>query len=249
MVIFPFLIWALVTQNVWFRKIHWAVQLWLVCFVVYVTVWLKNVVLKSALGCAFLRRGIVFLFTAPSLLWVQCLAHNKYFVNICSMEKGRNGFPLISQHQPFVAFRSEPLHPHSLQMSAGGTISTLLWQGNSMHRGLAFCVLSSLKYRMDFQAWETMLITNVNHLGQVLMMERKPNRCKGPAALERAERTAPEVLSYQQWRAQPDTLTFPGQPCYQVFRWHHRTCLSWYKKRLKISFKVSQTYRKGATVV
>lgn len=185
MVIFPFLIWVLVTQVclIWESSLSSAIMTCVLCCVCYSLT--KKCCLKKCHRLCFpWGEGLCFYSQLHPLLWGQCLAHNKYFVNICSMEKGRNDFPLISQHQAFVAFRSEPLHPHSLQMSAAGTISTLLWQGNAMHRGPAFCVLSSLKYRMDFQAWETMLITNVNHLGQELMMERKPNRCKGQLLLK-----------------------------------------------------------------
>lgn len=228
MVIFPFLIWVLVTQVclIWESSLSSAIMTCVLCCVCYSST--KKCCLKKCHRLCFpWGEGLCFYSQLHPLLWGQCLAHNKYFINICSMEKGRNDFPLISQHQAFVAFRSEPLHPHSLQMSAAGTISTLLWQGNAMHRGPAFCVLSSLKYRMDFSSLGNHVNNKCESSGTRAHDGEKTKQVQRPAALERGKRIAPEPLSYQQWRAQPDTLTFLGQPCCQVFHWYCRTCLSW----------------------
>lgn len=83
---------------------------------------------------------------------------NKYSL---SEKKRRNCFPLVSWHQPSVIvlqkrwlLNNEPPNRRSLQMSAAGNISAPPFQGSSMNMCLAFCVFSSLKHRMNIQAWK-----------------------------------------------------------------------------------------------
>ena len=148
--------------------------------------------------------------------------------------KGENVFPLVSQQQPFAILQSvgsdpENCYIHTVYRSPRMTTSQHYFDKETQQTGAwPFCVLSSLKQRMDFQAWR-------NHADYICesfrtrapWWRKKPNfKYKDPALFGKAKRTAlgSSVLPIVDRAA--GHLMFPGQPFCQALRCRHGTYCS-----------------------
>lgn len=172
--------------------------------------------------------------------------------------KGENVFPLVSQQQPFAILQSvgsdpENCYIHTVYRSQRMTTSQHYFDKETQQTcAWPFCVLSSLKQRMDFQAWR-------NHADYIWKSfrtrapwwrKKQTSSIKTQLFSEKPRELAWEVLCYPQWLEQPTPdvsrsalLSGIALSTWDILSWHTHT------KLLKISLKQPQTYRKVETMV